>query len=228
VLFCLGGSDRLIELTRERQLPFVALALGHQDESISAVGIDNYGGARQVGQHLGALGHRRFAVLTTPIKDVHSFGPATLEQVKAAPFTGTRDRLLGYFDGLNPFGVDVTRIPIFETQNNEVTVEPALEQIFAVQDPPTAILAQSDRIALIAMAWLKARGLHVPGDVSIAGFDGVPESLTSDPPLTTVVQPIAEIGRRAARTIIENDGEIHHLKLDVQFAVRGSTAPPKS
>jgi DNA-binding LacI/PurR family transcriptional regulator len=228
VLFCLGGSDRLIELTRERQLPFVALARGQNDEAISAISIDNYGGARALGHHLGALGHRRFAALTTPIRDVHSFGPATLEQVKAAPFVGTRDRLLGYFDGLAPFGVEVEEIPILETQNNEKTVHAALEQVFAGPNPPTAILAQSDRIALIAIGWLNARGLRVPEDVSITGFDGIPESVTSDPPLTTVVQPIAEIGRRAVRAIFENDGKVHHINLDVELVVRGSTAPPRS
>ena len=89
-------------------------------------------------------------------------------------------------------------------------------------------MAQSDRIAFIATDWLKARGLAVPDDVSIVGFDGVPESATSSPPLTTVQQPIAEIGRRAVSAILDHGGEIWRERLDVQLVVRGSTAPPPS
>jgi DNA-binding LacI/PurR family transcriptional regulator len=228
VLFCLGGGSRLIELTRERQLPFVALALGHDDEGISAIGIDNFAGARDAARHLAELGHQRFAVLTLAINDVHSYGRISMERINSATFIGTRDRVRGYFDALSSFGIDTSAVPMFETQNNEPTVHAALEQIFAEPSPPTAILAQSDRVALIAMNWLQARGLSVPGDVSIVGFDGVPEGEASNPPLTTIAQPIAEIGRRAVKTILENDGEVHHVKLGVELVVRGSTAPPRA
>ena len=118
-------------------------------------------------------------------------------------------------------------VPIFETQSDAATIHPALEEIFAAPSPPTAILAESDRIAFIAIDWLKARGLSVPGDVSIVGFDGVPESATSSPPLTTVQQPIAEIGRRAVRAILDHGGEVWRETLDVQLVVRGSTSPPR-
>ncbi len=227
VLFCLGSGRRLVELTRERQLPFVALALGHQDESISAVGIDNFGGARAAAEHLAGLGHKRFAILTLSVNDTRSSGPTSIERVSNGMFIGTRDRVRGYVAGLTTRGIDTAAIPIYETQNNEATTHAALEAVFAVPDPPTAILAQSDRVALIALAWLKARGYSVPGDVSIIGFDGVPETEASEPPLTTIVQPIAEIGRRAVQTIFRNDGETHHIGLDVELVVRGSTAPPR-
>ena len=66
----------------------------------------------------------------------------------------------------------------------------------------------------------------MPGAVSVIGFDGVPETATSDPPLTTISQPVVEIGRRAVRLIIEHGREVRRETLDVELVVRASTAPP--
>jgi DNA-binding LacI/PurR family transcriptional regulator len=82
----------------------------------------------------------------------------------------------------------------------------------------------SDKAALIALNWLRSRGISVPEDVSIVGYDGVPEGAFSEPPLTTVVQPMAELGRRAVRTILEFDGTVRRDTLDVELVERGSTA----
>jgi DNA-binding LacI/PurR family transcriptional regulator len=84
-------------------------------------------------------------------------------------------------------------------------------------------------MALIAIDWLRARGLGVPGDVSIVGFDGVPDGALSTPPLTTIAQPITEIGRRAARMILDHDGAVRRETMGVDFVIRGSTGPaPKA
>jgi len=226
ILFCLEGADKLIQSSRERQLPFVALALGSDDETMSVVGIDDVSGARLAAQHLLDLGHRRFAVLGMRFDEQGASGRVSMERVNATSFLASRDRVKGYFQALEAAGIDTTEVPIFETNGNSETVFPALEAIFSSPTPPTAILAQSDRIAFIALDWLKARGLSVPGDISIVGFDGVPESATSIPPLTTVQQPIAEIGRRAVRAILDHAGEVWREKIDVELIVRGSTAPP--
>ncbi len=86
----------------------------------------------------------------------------------------------------------------------------------------------SDRVALIAMDELRARGISVPGDISIVGYDGVPSAETSVPPLATVAQPIAEIGRRAVKAILDHDGKVHRESLPVELVVRQSTARPRS
>jgi DNA-binding LacI/PurR family transcriptional regulator len=227
ILFCLEGADKLIKLSRERQLPFVALTFRHGDEAMSVVGIDNVVGARWAAHHLLELGHRRFAILAMRFIEGET-GQATMERVNAASFSASGERVRGYFEALEAFGIDTTQVPIHETHSNKRTVYPALEEIFSSPSPPTAILAQSDRIALVALDWFKARGLSVPADVSIVGFDGVPESATSNPPLTTIQQPIAEIGRKAVRAILEHAGETWREKIDVELVVRGSTAPPRS
>ncbi|RJT37298.1 LacI family DNA-binding transcriptional regulator [Mesorhizobium waimense] len=225
ILFCIDGGPRLVELTRERKLPFVALELGFEDDTVSAIGVDNVAGARLAARHLCELGHRRFAVLSLQFADDRT-GLVSPEQIEAAVYTGTRDRLTGYFEELSRFGVDTAKVPVYETENEEVSTRAGLETIFAGAEPPTAILAMSDRIAMVAIEWLAERGMKVPGDVSIIGFDGVPDGALCDPPLTTIAQPIIEIGRRAARMILDFDGAVRRETLDVEMVVRASSGPP--
>lgn len=226
ILFCLDGDAYLVGLARERQLPFAALSLGFADQTIPAVGIDNVAAGRTAAEHLCELGHRRFAILAMQLNEGAS-GRRSIEDVMATVYTATRDRVAGYMEALAAAGIDTATVPIFETQSDRATVYAALEEIFAVPEPPTAILAESDKIALIALEWLAFRGIDVPGEVSVIGFDGVPQSATSTPPLTTMAQAIAEIGRRAVKLIIEHDGEPRREAVDVKLVVRGSTAPPR-
>jgi DNA-binding LacI/PurR family transcriptional regulator len=227
ILFCLEGARELIAAARERQLPFVALALGHEDPSVAAVGIDNVGGARLAAQHLIELGHRRFAVLGLRFSE-HGSGRIDIKRARATTYSASRDRIDGYFEVLEAAGIDTGSVPIYETQDDEATIRTALEEIFGAPQQPTALLAQSDRLALFAIDWLKVRGLSVPGDVSIVGFDGVPEGAASSPPLTTIAQPIADIGRNAVQLILNRaQGELRRT-LGVSLVVRGSTGPPRA
>lgn len=224
ILFCIEGGARLVELTRERQLPFVALLLDLADPTIPGIGIDNVAGARMAARHLAERGHQRFAILSLPLAD----GPAgrvSMTAVHAATYSTSRDRIAGYFAGLSDFGIDTSAVPMFDTQDKDDAIAAALGEIFAAPVPPTAILAMSDRIALVALKWLAARGLSVPGDVSVVGFDGVPEGARSEPPLTTIAQPIAEIGRRAVAAILQPAEGVRRQTLEVSLVVRGSSGP---
>jgi DNA-binding LacI/PurR family transcriptional regulator len=225
ILFCLEDTERLIAAARERRLPFVALDLGDTDQSVPAVGIDDVAGARLAAEHLAGLGHRRFAILAMEFSE-QGAGPVSLEQVEAAGYATVRDRVDGYFAALAAAGIDTGRVPIYETTMDPATVDAALAAIFAAPEPPTALLAQSDRMAMQALEWLRDRGLSVPRDVSVVGFDGVPEAAFTDPPLTTVRQPIREIGRRAVEMIVEHATEVRREALPVDLIVRASTAPP--
>jgi DNA-binding LacI/PurR family transcriptional regulator len=225
ILFCLEDAGKLIAESRERRLPFVALAFGDTDESVSVVGVDDRAGARLAAKHLAELGHRRFAILAMEFGDGTS-GPATLERVEAADYATSRDRVTGSLEALAGFGIDSGRVPIFETTGDPATIDAALAALFAMPEPPTAILAHSDRIAMRALDWLREHNLAVPGDVSIVGFDGVPEAAATDPPLTTIRQPIEELGRRAVQIIIDHRAGVQRELLDVELVVRGSTAPP--
>jgi len=225
ILLCVEGGEQLVALTRRRQLPFIALALGDGDAAIPAIGLGNIAGAAQAARHLADLGHRRFAILAIGLTG-DGAGAMTPEQaVRSLKFT-SRDRALGYWQALADFGVGRADVPIHATQNDRQSVDAALETLFAAARPPTAILAMSDRIALFAMQWLARRGYAVPDDVSVIGFDGVPEAATAVPGLTTMAQPLAEIARRAVAAILEDAAPAQQEALDVTLIVRGSTAPP--
>jgi DNA-binding LacI/PurR family transcriptional regulator len=225
ILLCVEGGERLIELTRQRQLPFVALALGHPDASIPQIGIDNGAGAAAAARHLGSLGHRHIAVLAVGNAD----GPAGRlppAQFDAVLGVSMQARLRGYRHGLAAFGIGPEAIPVYGTLNDRPTVEAALEALFSAPTRPTGLLAMSDRIAMLAMRWLAAHDIAVPGDVSIVGFDGVPEAATVRPGLTTVAQPLSELARRAVGAILDGAMPERQDVLDVTLVVRGSTAPP--
>lgn len=223
IVFCVEGGSRLVELARERRLPFVALDYGFEDEAIQTIGVDDEAGARLAAEHLCQLGHRRFAVLAMPFDDAGP-GPVDTAGTDTGIYAGTRDRLRGYFSVLRRFGIDTGHVPVHATENDEPTTWAALDAIFASSTRPTAVLAMSDRMALHALEWFARKGIAVPGEVSIVGFDGVPEGAFSIPALTTIAQPMVEMGRRAAETILTNDTSVRHQLLDIELVVRGSTA----
>ena len=88
VLFCIEGGERLVRLTRERQLPFIALALGTENDSVATVGVDSLAGGRLAAEHLVGLGHRKFAVVALPVRPGHGeSGPITLADVAGRKIT---------------------------------------------------------------------------------------------------------------------------------------------
>jgi DNA-binding LacI/PurR family transcriptional regulator len=226
ILLCVEGGEKLVQLTRERQLPFVALALNDEDASIPSISVDNLGGAAVAARHLAELGHRRFCVLATELSDDH-VGPVSVAGIGQAMYSTSRDRALGYWQALEAFGIEREDIPIFETLNDKPSVEAGLDYLFSAPEPPTAILAMSDNIALLTINWLRARGLSVPQDISVIGFDGVPEGGMVEPGLTTMAQPFAEIAQRAVQAVLHDAVPAEREMIGVTLIVRGSTAAPK-
>ena len=226
VVFCSGEGSRVVQLARERKLPFVTLDFAEADDTISSVGIDDEAGARMAAEHLLELGHRRFAILALPVAEERP-GPTTAAHVSLAIHSGTRNRFRGYAEALDRSGLNIADVAIYETDNEEESTWAGMDHLFSSGRPPSAILAMSDRMALAALDWLAARGISVPGEVSVIGFDGVPEGEISEPPLTTIAQPMAEMGRRAVEMIRSFDGTIRRETFDVVLVVRGSTAAPR-
>jgi len=227
ILLCVEGGEKLVHLTRERQLPFIALALNDEDASIPSISVDNLGGAAVAARHLAELGHRHFAVLATELSDDH-LGPVGISDIDRAIYSTSRDRALGYWQALEAFGIRREDVPIYETINDKPSVEAGLDYLFSALEPPTAILAMSDNIALLTINWLRARGLSVPQDISVIGFDGVPEGGMVEPGLTTMAQPFAEIARCAVQAVLHDAVPAERKMIGVTLVVRGSTAAPKS
>ncbi|MCR4265941.1 LacI family DNA-binding transcriptional regulator [Nitratireductor sp. ZSWI3] len=220
ILFCIEGGSRLVELTRKRGLPFVALELGVDDPSIPVIGVDNVAGARLAVDHLAALGHRHLAILSMPFGDSSGSGPAMRSEAEAAEYSSTADRIRGYFEAAESLGL--LPMPIYQTRNEEKSVIAALAELYEGQNGPTGLLCMSDRIALIAIEWLRSRGRNVPGDVSVTGFDDIPVAATASPALTTIAQPIDVMGRLAVGMILDGPEETRKI-VPTRLIVRDTT-----
>ncbi|MBP1805496.1 substrate-binding domain-containing protein [Rubellimicrobium aerolatum] len=218
-----GGRELLVEIAQRRGLPFVALSLDTAEPDVPAVDIDDFGGAREAARHVAALGHRRVAILGIGLGDMA--GRVTPEAVRATRFVNVRERARGFRAGLAEAGLAEDAVPVVAVANDGGNVGEALGPLFDGLAPPTALLAMSDLVALEALGWLRARGLRVPGDVSVAGFDGVPEGAESRPPLTTVEQPFARIAERAVAAILDGPLPVGREVLPLTLVVRGSTGP---
>lgn len=226
ILLCVEGGERLVEITRQRQLPYVALAIGAADNSIPAIGVNNSGGARMAAEHLLALGHRRLAILSTALSEDHQ-GLVTPDDIERAVYSTSSSRVRGYWEAIDAAGVARDTVPIYETRETRASTIEAMETIFATGESPTGILAMSDTVAMFAIDWLFQNGWSVPGDVSVVGFDGVPESAVSTPKLTTIEQPMKEIARLAVEAALGGTQVTGRRVLEPRLVIRESTAPPR-
>ena len=108
----------------------------------------------------------------------------------------------------------------------------AADQLLGLPDPPTAIFAANDQMALGVYEAVRRRGMRVPQELSVVGFDDLPEARWSSPPLTTVHQPLTAMGLLAARTVLRlvNGERIEspRVELATHLVVRDSTAPPRA
>jgi DNA-binding LacI/PurR family transcriptional regulator len=225
IVDCMEHGHRLVDLVLKRNLPFVAADF-EAGPGINSVKVDDIGGAALAAGHLLELGHRRIAILSMPFRDDGRIGFVDAARMQTVLYVVTGARMQGYRQAFAAAGLDPDRVPVYETQNDPPTVAAGMEAVMALDPRPTALIGMADVIALRALDDLLNRELKVPDDVSLVGFDGIPESETSVPPLTTIVQPIKEKGRRAAQMVFDGSSG-KQVTLDLSLAVRGSTAPPR-
>ena len=184
-------------------------------QRIPSVSAAHASGADQAMQHLLALGHRRIGAITGP-----------------RGWVATEDRRRGYLAALAAAGIQLD--PELEAEANfEIDGgASAAERLLSLPDPPTAIFAFNDNLAIGAIHAARTRGLAVPGDVSVVGFDDVEYATVISPALTTVRQPLAEMGRMAVSMLVRllerQRFETLHVELATRLVVRDSTAPPRS
>jgi LacI family transcriptional regulator len=183
------------------------------NERIPAVSAAHTAGADQAMKHLLSLGHTRIAAITGP------------RGMKA-----TEDRRRGYYAALAAAGIMPD--PKLEIEGNfEISggVEGAAA-LLGLPEPPTAIFAFNDNMAIGVMQTARARGVAVPESLSVVGFDDLEEAEIVTPALTTIRQPLAEMGRIAVSLLmrlLENQRlEALHVELGTRLVVRDSTAPP--
>jgi LacI family transcriptional regulator len=144
----------------------------------------------------------------------------------------SRARLDGYRAALERAGLPYDPLLVRRGDYHYPTAYSGVLELMDLADPPTAIFAASDTQAMGAYEALRVRGLRVPDDVSVVGFDDVAPSRWMSPPLTTIHQPLAEMTALAARMILQEiDGKPPdnlHVELATSLVVRESTAPPRT
>jgi LacI family transcriptional regulator len=179
---------------------------------IPTIGATNWAGGRSAVEHLIGLGHRRIGMIA---------GPQTL--------LCSRARLDGYRSALEGAGIALDERLV---RQGDFSHESGFEQGTALLDlaePPTAVFASGDQMALGVYEAARRHELRVPADLSVVGFDDLPQARWSPPPLTTVRQPLPEMGDAATRTLLqlvrgETPGVVR-IELATQLVIRDSTAP---
>jgi DNA-binding LacI/PurR family transcriptional regulator len=216
-----AGRELIVEVAQKRGLPFVALSLDTAAPDVPAIDIDDFGGAQDAARHLTALGHRRVAVLGIGLGNTP--GRIHRDQVLATHFVNVRERAKGYWAALAEMGVPDSDVPVYAVQDDGGNMGEVLAPVFATTEPPTALLAMSDRIALRALDWLARQGLRVPTDVSVVGFDDVPSAARASPALTTVAQPYRRVAERAVAAILDGSMPDGREVLPLTLVIRDST-----
>lgn len=192
-------------------IPVVAIDPHTGPEGHATVDADNEGGAVDAVEHLLALGHTRIA---------HLHGRADLASAQL--------REAGYRRALTAAGIDVDERLLRDGGYQEDQSAAAARELLMMPDRPTAVFAANDSSAFGVLRAAAELGLRVPEDLSVVGFDDVPQASTTTPPLTTVVQPLAELGSRAVEmllTMLRGEVASDHVRLPTTLRVRRSTGP---
>ena len=195
------------------QFPYVVIDHQGFDSYSSTVVATNFRGAREATEYLLRLGHRRIGFIAGNTQTSSAF-----------------ERLEGYRAALAAF--DVTFDPEMVEVGNFVqpTGSTAAHKLLDHPNPPTAFFATNDLTAFGAMEAIRSRGFSIPDDFSVVGFDDVPRASYVYPPLTTVRQPLVEMGRTAVRLLMKHieapERPVERIVLDTELIVRATCLSP--
>ncbi|NUP44395.1 MAG: substrate-binding domain-containing protein, partial [Streptomyces sp.] len=180
---------------------------------VPTIGAANWSGGMAATRHLLSLGHRRIGLIAGPPRLLCS-----------------RARFDGHRAALEGAGLSFDETLVVPGDFHPESGFTGCNALLDLPEPPTAVFAASDQMALGAVEALRRRGLRVPQDMSVVGFDDLPEVRWSAPPLTTVRQPLAGMGKLAVATVLRlahgGQPESPRVELGTELMVRSSTAPP--
>jgi DNA-binding LacI/PurR family transcriptional regulator len=226
-VYCVPDWHRAVDVVRSRGLPVV----GGDDPALLGpdgrhVGIDERGAARRIGAHVAGFGHRRVAVVADWVTEPGRTHVVSGVSADEPLYFVTRERLRGFRDALAAVGVAWSDVTLINAAGNDRAAGSdaaalALDRV----DRATAILATSDVMALGVLDALAVRGLKPGRDVSVTGFDDIPDAERAG--LTTIHQPSVEKGRMVGELILDppDDPQARHLVLPTSLVVRATTGP---
>jgi LacI family transcriptional regulator len=197
-----------------RNFPFVLIDHQGTGRDCPAVGATNWQGAYNATEYLIKLGHKRIGFITGSMD-----------------LSCSEDRLDGYRSALRTHHIPDAPELIYEGTFFQPDGYAGTCALLDIDDPPTAIFASNDVMALGAMDAVRSHSLRVPEDISILGFDDIPQAALVRPTLTTVRQPLEQMGRVATQMLLDMlknpEKEINRVELPTELMARGSTLPPK-
>ncbi len=213
IIMVMAPPEAYIDLLGPRGVPFVLLGSEQAGAGQPVVSQTNYQGAYDATTHLIELGHRRIAFLRGPDGRASSLDRlAGYQSALADADIAFDERLVGPGDYVQRAGYEASLRLLAETQ------------------PPSAIFAGNDLSAIGALEAARSRGLNVPNDLSVVGFDDVPEASAMDPRLTTVNIPLKMMAREAVRMLLRRlanpQAQVRSVTLATRLVIRESTAPP--
>jgi len=229
VIYCMADDDPLVDAALGRRVPVVLV--DHPGVGgVPYVGIDDEGAAAEAAEHLIWLGHTRLGVVSFELTREPAGVLEDLGRPERATFGPSRARLRGYAAAVERAGLPVSGVPVYEcTESTREEGRKAARRLLGKENRPTALLCMSDQLAFGVLEAARELGLSVPRDLSVVGFDDVPEAGRATPPLTTVHQSHVEKGLLAGRILVARLGGDEALGpglLPTRLVERGSTAPP--
>ena len=218
---CSRELDAPVTAFRQRGIPIVAIEAERMD-GVLHIDLDNRDATARAARHLHELGHRRVALVTLPLEGTHATGPLTAEAEAASRVHTTLERIRGARE-VFPEAAGVVA--------GGSSVEDGLvagRTVLEAEPRPTAVIAQSDLLALGVIRAAEEAGLTVPRDLSVIGFDGVRIEGAGDYELTTMAQPSVDKGRAAGRAAVEllAQGEAEPQSFTATLRMGNTTAVP--
>ena len=225
MIFCRLDQLEEAEAARLRGLPYAVVDFD-PGPNINSVRVDSHAGSYQAARHLVELGHRRFAILSFLREGSGSkvIAPGPDRPVAAAGTFTDQEKLRGYSDALAEVGIDVNDVPMVQADANDPD---AAGKLLDLAPTATAILSMSVMQGLNLIKEAQRRGISVPEDLSVIGFNDIPAAKSCKPPLTTVDGMGVQKGREAAHQIMDG-GPPRHSVVQPVLRIRGSTGPAPS
>jgi DNA-binding LacI/PurR family transcriptional regulator len=226
-VYCASGFRGSLDIIHRRGLPVVTTENPAEagPESL-VVSIDERGATRAIGDHVLGFGHRRLAVLSDYVLTERYTGPVSVADPEQLQYYISRERICGVKDALVAAGGSWSDMLVLNAEANSRTAgAAAVAYALDRAERATAIVACTDVLALGVLDALATRGLRPGRDVSVTGFDDIPEA--ADAGLTTVRQPSTDKGRIAGELLLDSpeDPARRHVVLPTSLVVRASTGP---
>ena len=224
VVYSAAGDDPYLQIVLQRRLPLVVVDQPKDVPGASQVGIDDRAAMRRMGEYVLGLGHRELGLLTMRLLRDRWQGVVDSERLRSSTFHVQSERIGGVRDAMSAAGLDPESLTVVESHEHTPASGGVAAKIALDANPRiTALMCTADVLALSAMDYLRGQGKYAPGQMTVTGFDGVPEAMSRG--LTTVAQPSLQKGRRAGELLHKGDITPTIEVLDTEL-IRGRTAGP--